>query len=155
EDIREAEDLIERSKVVVTQLEIPIETVKYGLKTAKKKGKYTILDPTPAQVLDCEIIRHVDLIITNKSKLEILSEVPVNNEKDLIRASESLLELGVYEIVIYHEDGCGYINSNEYRKFDFCETYHFNSNNNIFNAALIVKLSQGKSIDKSISYALE
>lgn len=155
-DINKAEGLIENSKIVLTQLEIPIETVKYGLKIAKKKGKYTILDPTPAQVLDTEIIRHVDLIITNKSKMEVLSGIPINSEKDIKKASEILINLGVKEIIVSLENGCIYINSNEYRKFNFNGISSLNSNNNrnIFNAAIIVKLSHGKPIDEAINYAL-
>lgn len=151
-NIDNADDLIKKSKIVVSQLELPIETVKYGLKKAKSKGKYTILDPTPAQVLDCEIIRHVNLLITDKSKLEILSGIPINNERDLKKAAEILLGLGVKELIISIENkGYRYIDSNNFRKFNSYTT----STNDIFNAAVVVKLSQGKSINESIDYAIE
>ncbi len=156
-DIDKIEDLMEKSKVVVTQLEIPIETVKYGLKKAKAKGKYTILDPTPAQVLDSEIIRHVDLLIPDKSKLEILSGIPVNNEKDLKKAAEILLGLGVKELIIpLGKEGYRYINSTEYKKFNSYPLPQLSPKDvkNNFIAALAVKLSQGKNIDESIDFAV-
>ncbi|HLR35150.1 MAG TPA: ribokinase [Tissierellales bacterium] len=157
-NIDKADDIIEKSKIVVTQLEIPIETVKYGLKKAKTKGKYTILDPTPAQVLDCEIIRHVDLLIADKLKLEVLSGISINNEKDLKKAAEILLGLGVKELIVFlREKGCIYINSSESKNFNSYETSELNitNANNIFNSALTFKLSQGESMDESINYALE
>ncbi|MGL4786025.1 MAG: ribokinase, partial [Cetobacterium sp.] len=41
-------DTIKNCDILVTQLEIPMETVKYSLKKAKEFGKTTILNPAPA-----------------------------------------------------------------------------------------------------------
>ncbi len=48
--------VLEKGDVVVFQLEIPIETVKEGLKIAKSLGKITVLNPAPAYDLDEQII---------------------------------------------------------------------------------------------------
>ncbi|MGL5428291.1 MAG: ribokinase, partial [Cetobacterium sp.] len=56
-------DVIKNCDILVAQLEIPLETVKYSLKLAKESGKTTILNPAPAQKLDAEIIANSDYII--------------------------------------------------------------------------------------------
>ena len=52
EDIDNNIEAINNSDIVVVQLETPLETIKYGLKKAKEAGKYTILNPAPAVVIE-------------------------------------------------------------------------------------------------------
>ncbi|MGL6168585.1 MAG: ribokinase, partial [Fusobacteriaceae bacterium] len=53
-------DVIKNCDILLAQLEIPLESVKYSLKKAKEFGKITILNPAPAQKLDAEIISNSD-----------------------------------------------------------------------------------------------
>ncbi len=149
-NIDKAENLIEQSNIVVMQLDIPIETVEYGLKKAKKKGKYTILNPVPAQVLDREIIENVDLLTPNELELEFLSGIPIRNEEDIKKSAKILLGQGVKELIVTLKNKkCIYISPTKFKKYN---TYIDTENR--FNSALIVKLSQGKNIDEAINFAL-
>ena len=93
-------EAIKNSDFVVTQLEIPIETVKYSLKKAKEFGKVTILNPAPAQKLDEEIIANSDYIIPNETELEILSGLPTDTEENIVKAAHILLEKGVKGLIV-------------------------------------------------------
>lgn len=76
-------DVINDSDILVTQLEIPIDTVEYVLKKAKEAGKITILNPAPAAQLNDEIIKNSDIIIPNESELGIITGMPTNTLKEI------------------------------------------------------------------------
>jgi ribokinase len=75
------------SDFIVTQLEIPLETVKYSLKLAKEHGKTTILNPAPACELDDTLLSYVDILIPNETELELLSGASLPTEADILVAS--------------------------------------------------------------------
>lgn len=56
--------------IFLTQLEIPIETVKKGLKEAKKIGAVTILNPAPYNKKVLEMLPYVDIITPNETEFE-------------------------------------------------------------------------------------
>ncbi len=93
-------DVIKECDILVTQLEVPIETVGYALKKAKEFGKKTILNPAPAKKLDDEIIKNSDLIIPNESELEVLTEIETETEDGIKRASKKLLDMGVKNLIV-------------------------------------------------------
>lgn len=63
-------DVIAQSDIVIMQLEIPLETVVYAAKAAKKLGKMVILDPAPARTdLPDELLANVDIIKPNEHEL--------------------------------------------------------------------------------------
>lgn len=57
--------------VYLTQLENPIEIVGYGLKKAKERGMFTVLNPAPADTKIAEFFGYVDLITPNESELAL------------------------------------------------------------------------------------
>lgn len=71
EDIDEFLKDAGESDVYLTQLENPIDIVGYGLKKAKEKGMYTVLNPAPADRKIAEYFEYVDLITPNESELAL------------------------------------------------------------------------------------
>lgn len=57
--------------IYLTQLENPIDVIGYGLKAAKEKGLFTILNPAPANREIAKYFQYVDLITPNETELEI------------------------------------------------------------------------------------
>ena len=111
-------DTIKNCDILVTQLEIPMETVKYSLKKAKELGKITILNPAPANKLDEEIISNSDYIIPNETELEILSGIPVTDEESVINAANILLDKGVKGLIVtLGSKGCMFISKTERKSF--------------------------------------
>ena len=157
-DIDKAKKLIEYSKIVITQLEIPIEIVKYTLSKAKENGKYTILNPAPAQVLDRDIIKNIDLLTPNETELEILSGISIRNEEDIRKAAQKLIDLGIKELIITLGDsGCIYVNKNTFKKYDAYKVVPVDTTGagDSFNAAIAVGLSHEKDINEIIDFALK
>lgn len=91
--------LVGKAKVLLTQLEIPIETVYRSLEMAKQHGLLTILNPAPARILDRGIYKFIDIIIPNRVELQQLTGMNINSFEDVFRASEKLLEWGVRAVV--------------------------------------------------------
>lgn len=157
-DIDKAKKLIEYSKIVITQLEIPIEIVEHTLNKAKENGKYTILNPAPAQVLDRDIIKNIDLLTPNETELEILSGISIKNEEDIRKAAQKLIDLGIKELIITLGDsGCIYVNKNTFKKYDAYKVVPVDTTGagDSFNAAIAVGLSHEKDIDEIIDFALK
>lgn len=93
-------DVINDSDILVTQLEIPIDTVEYVLKKAKEAGKITILNPAPAAQLNDEIIKNSDIIIPNESELGIITGMPANTLNEIEASAQKLLNMGVKELIV-------------------------------------------------------
>ncbi|WP_026888512.1 ribokinase [Clostridium beijerinckii] len=91
--------LIEKADIFLFQLEIPLETVIGTMKKLKKQGKTVILDPAPAVHLPDEIFKYVDYLTPNETELETLIGRKINNEEDLVEASQILFNKGVKVIV--------------------------------------------------------
>jgi ribokinase len=65
-DVDAAESLIRTAAVVVMQLEIPLPTVRHAVKTCRRLGVFTILDPAPAPAKPIRF--DVDLLTPNESE---------------------------------------------------------------------------------------
>lgn len=109
----------EEAEIVVFQLEIPLETVKEGLKIAKGLGKTTILNPAPAMELDDEMIGNIDILIPNEHELERISKIKVVDDESILKASKALLDKGINKIIVtLGSRGALYIDNNEREFFE-------------------------------------
>ena len=66
-DIDNAEEAIKNSKIFLTQLEAPKDTVMYAIKKAKDLGVQTILNPAPAADIDKSIFPFIDYFTPNET----------------------------------------------------------------------------------------
>ncbi|MEW8972919.1 MAG: ribokinase [Tissierellaceae bacterium] len=104
--------------IVVFQLEIPLDTVREGLRIAKELGKTTILNPAPAMDLDDSIIETIDILIPNEHELERLSKVKVKDKESIVEAANVLLKKGIREIIVtLGSKGVFHIDDNGYKFF--------------------------------------
>jgi ribokinase len=91
---------IETSVVLVTQLEIPHDTVACALALAKRSNVLTILDPAPAPPEGLpESLYHVDILTPNQVEGQLMTGIPIRNVDDARRAGERLLFRGARIVV--------------------------------------------------------
>ncbi|WP_024303633.1 ribokinase [Pseudogulbenkiania sp. MAI-1] len=69
EDVRRAETDIAAADVLLTQLEIPLETVAEVARLAERHGVPLILNPAPAQALPAELLARVAYLTPNQHEL--------------------------------------------------------------------------------------
>ena len=101
EDVRKAEKEISESAVVVTTLELGLETVKVAMETGRRHGVPTILNAAPGRAdLDQEILSQVDILVVNETEAELLA-----GSSDLNKCGEILrLKCGTV-IITLGKDG--------------------------------------------------
>lgn len=80
-------EAIPDARVVIAQLEVPIDAVITAFRSARASGAHTILNPAPAQPLPDELVGLCDIIVPNEHELELIGGV------------DSLLHRGVGTVV--------------------------------------------------------
>jgi ribokinase len=88
------------AKVLLLQLEIPLETVIHAAKWGRQKGMIVILNPAPARQLPDELISNVDYLLPNETELNLLTGVPVNDVPSAEHAAKVLLGRGAKNVIV-------------------------------------------------------
>jgi ribokinase len=156
EDVDRHEDAIAQAGLILLQLEIPLETVSYAIKTAKRLNKTVVLNPAPARELPAELLRDVDYITPNRLELAALSGMEVTDET-LEEAMKALQQRGVRNVITtLGADGCAYLAANGetgripgYR-VDVVDT---TGAGDTFNAGLAYSLATQKPLAEAIGFA--
>lgn len=86
--------------IFVTQMEIPITVVEMSLKMAKGHGVLTLLNPSPVARLPYNVLSLVDFIVPNEVEAQSLTGIKWKGDRDIRRMGESLLKMGVRNVVI-------------------------------------------------------
>jgi ribokinase len=100
EEVAEARDLIAESAVFLTQLELALPTVGFGLELAHSLGVTTILNPAPGCELRDSVYPNCDFLTPNESEAEVLTGIRVRSVDDAERAADALLGRGVGTVVV-------------------------------------------------------
>ena len=99
-DIDSHAEVIKHCKVLMTQLEQPIDAAEYALACARKAGATTILNPAPAVELPTSMIALCDFVTPNEIEAETITGITVNSPKDAVAAAEALLAKGAGGAII-------------------------------------------------------
>jgi len=87
-------------KMLLLQLEIPLETVNHAASIAHQNGLRVILNPAPARQLPDSLLADVDILVPNESELQLLSGHPVTDTDSAETAARTLLEKGVKSVIV-------------------------------------------------------
>jgi ribokinase len=157
EDLPRLESVLDRCKILLLQLEIPLEMVVAAAKMAKEKGVMVILDPAPAQVLPEELYSLVDVLTPNETEAELLVGFPVKNQEDAAHAAEILRTRGVQNVIIKmgSQGSLALIDGKEI----FFEAFPVTAVDTVaagdaFNGALAVALSEEKPIHEAVQWGM-
>ncbi|MGO3725692.1 PfkB family carbohydrate kinase, partial [Staphylococcus carnosus] len=71
-----------------------------AFKIAREAGVTTVLNPAPAEKLPEELLSLIDVIVPNEFEAEILSGIPVTDEKSMAQNADYFLDLGIKVVVI-------------------------------------------------------
>jgi ribokinase len=96
----QAREAIGAADVVLIQLDIPIETVKYAADLARSSGARVILNPAPALPVSDEILRSISILTPDASQAEILTGITITDERSAELAGRILLERGLSRVII-------------------------------------------------------
>jgi ribokinase len=99
-DVDAASPILAQAKMLLLQLEIPMDTVQYALEKANQMDLKVILNPAPARPIGSELLSRVDVLVPNKTELQLLSGMPIGDDDEIRQAAQSLLEKGVGIVVV-------------------------------------------------------
>ena len=152
-------NFLEKGAYLLSQLEIPIETVEKSLAAAKARGAVTILDPAPARPLAPGLLRQVDFLTPNETEtLTLLGEsgFSMDDDSDIERAADALLALGPRTVVLkLGARGC-LIAADRDRlrvpgfKVDAVDT---TAAGDVFNGAFAAALAEGQTVPRAAKFA--
>lgn len=156
-DIEENEGLIKQNDIIILQLEIPLDTVVWAAKTAKKYGKLVILDPAPVpREFPEELYRYVDIMKPNETELKMLTGFG-GSEAELKKAAQFLKDQGVGNVVVTLGGNGVYVEekSGENHRIPALkvETVDTTAAGDTFTAALALKIAQGAELREAAEYA--
>ena len=157
-DIDEAEEAIKNSKIFLTQLEAPKDTVMYAIKKAKDLGAQTILNPAPAADIDKSIFPFIDYFTPNETEASFYVNHSVETHEDASKAAKTLLDMGIKNVIVtLGEKGAYFANTNE----SFSSPIANLSNpvvdttgaGDAFNAGFAAALTENQGIREAIAFA--
>ena len=149
-------EVINNSKIFLTQLEVPKEVTLHCLKKAKENKVLTILNPAPASEISNEFFKYIDYFTPNETEAEFYTGIKISNEIEAKEASIKLLTLGLKKVIItLGEKGLFYSDGNEdiYLKATPVKAIDTTGAGDAFNGGLAYALSQNKSIKDSLNLA--
>lgn len=99
-DVHKAATALQSARILLTQLEVPLEAVMRAAQIARQAGAKVILDPSPPISLPDEFLNMVSLIKPNAREAEALTGVQVQNRDSARDAAKRLLESGVGAVAV-------------------------------------------------------
>ncbi len=153
-DLDQAEQVIASSKVFLTQLETPLESVRRGLEIARHHGVTTILNPAPGQPLSPEILALADILTPNQTEAEIITGITGGDAGNACRALRErgartiVMTLGSQGVLLFDEDG-----PRAFPAFKVPQVVDTTGAGDAFNGGLAVALAEGKPLADAIRFA--
>jgi len=157
-DVYAVIDELKHSKVVLMQLEIPVNLVAYITKFANKHLKPLILNPAPATALTDELLSKITFITPNETEAEILTGVRIDSEKTAKQAAEYLLNKGVKNVIITMGSQGVYIHNYEVSQLvpaPIVNAVDTTAAGDTFNGAFAVAIAEGKTLIEAAKFGIK
>ena len=149
-------EVIKKSKIFLTQLEIPIEVTLHCLKAAKEYGLINILNPAPACKLSSDFFKLIDYFTPNETEAEFYTGIKINDENDAKTSAKKLIDMGIKKVIItLGEKGLFYSDGKEeiYMKASSDKAVDTTGAGDAFNGAFSFALFKGKKIKDCLEMA--
>jgi len=156
EDVTAAKEKIKDAKVLLLQLETPLETVRYAARLASEAGAKVILNPAPARELDGALLNLITILTPNEPETELLTGVKVEDEKSAREAAEILRKKGVANLIITMGTKGSFLVTEEQailiptKKVKAVDT---TAAGDAFNGALAYAIAEQKPLEEAIRFA--
>jgi ribokinase len=102
--VRDAKTVIQSARMLLTQLEVPLESVMLAAQLAHQATAKIVLDPAPPVSLPEEFLCMVNVIKPNASEAEALTGIQVKDRNSARKAAKQLIERGVEAVAVQAGD---------------------------------------------------
>ncbi len=153
QDMEAAGEWIRGARILLAQLEVPLETVRTAFRLGREAGVRTVLNPSPAlpgAELE-ELLGWTDLVVLNRGEAEALAGRPADSAGPAREACEILAAMGPEGVVITL-GGDGAVFSGP-RGSGHVEVRDTTGAGDAFCGALAVALSEGGDLETAVRFA--
>jgi len=157
EDADAASRKIRDSRVLVAQMEIPVQTVVRAVEVAEEKGTRALVNLAPTFEVPRELLEKLDPLVANEHEASFLLGSKVEGVDGALSAAPELLSLGPRSAVItIGEDGAVFADGESTGhlpapKIDVVDT---TGAGDAFVGALAVKLAHEAPLEEAVAYAV-
>ena len=155
-DLLHAKSVISSADLVLIQLDIPIDTVRFAADLARSSGVRVILNPAPALPVSDELLKSISILTPDASQAEILTGIHITDERSAELAGRILLERGLNRVIItLRSKGAMVIDNGGAEHVPGFKIKSVDSSvvNDVFNGTLAVGLAEGKNFYEAVLYA--
>ncbi len=156
--VRDCAEQIADCDILMTQFEVPPETVRTALMQGKASGARTILNPAPAQPADPEILQYADVLTPNAGEARMLLGLSPADPTPTIDLAARLLDLGAGALVVT-QGAQGALMMTAAGALQVpaptIEAVDVTGAGDSFNAALAVMLGAGESLESAVAVAVQ
>jgi ribokinase len=158
-DVESALPMLRSAGMILTQLEIPIETVEYLCEISHRNGIPLMLDPAPARNLPGRILKRVSYLTPNETEMCTLCGISTTdqNTKTIAKSAEYLRSKGAGTVVIKLGSRGAYAHTVDGLR-SLVSSFKVpvvdsTAAGDAFNAGLAVALLRGKNLPDAVRYA--
>ena len=157
QELKTLENMLPKAKVLLLQLEIPIEIVIEAAKSAHTRGLTVILDPAPARQLPADLFPYVDILTPNTTEAAFLAGFPVDDTQNAEKAARTLRQQGTDQVIIKMGDLGAYVQNQVGGLFYPAipvEAIDTVAAGDAFNGALAAALSENLPFEEAMHWAI-
>ncbi len=154
-DIDAAETAVAAARVLLLQLESPLEAVTRAAEVAHTHGVKVILNPAPAQPLPVSLLALVDFLIPNETETALLTGKSINSQAQAKAAAAELRQSGVGTVILtLGERGALLAGPTETKLFPAFKVTPVDTTaaGDAFVGGLAVALAEGKSLAEAVRW---
>jgi ribokinase len=146
EAVEAARDMIQSSRILLMQLEVPVECVTAAVRLGHDAGVRIVLDPAPPRVLPDDLLALVDVVRANGAEVAALTGVYVHDTASARDGARALLARGAQAVIVEAEKGNLLVSRAEEEWFPELPVERVDATGagDAFSAALAVALAEGQ-----------
>jgi ribokinase len=144
--------------IILTQLEIPLETIEAVAKMAKSNQQRLIINPAPAQPLTDELLNGLFLVTPNETEASLLTGIKVVDTETASHAADIFLNKGVQNVIItLGKQGAYFQNKNLKFKVDAPDVQAMDTTaaGDTFSGALTVAITEKMDWKEAVQFAVK
>jgi ribokinase len=148
--------VFENTAMVLLQLEIPMETIRYIVSRCKELNVKVILNPAPAEKLDDTLLRGIYLITPNETETQVLTGILPDSPEAMHDAATIFRNKGIENVIITLGSKGVYLMNDQYAEIiPAVEVAAVDTTaaGDVFNGAVVSALADGKNWMEACIYA--
>jgi ribokinase len=156
-DVAQYDSSLDTAAVVLTQLEIPVETAAAALSRGRAKGAITILNPAPVRPLPASVLQLVDVLTPNQTEAKVLTGRSAEAKAEPEEVAHDLIRAGVRQIVMtLGESGALVVTASSSKHIPAMQMHAVDTTGagDAFNAGLATALASGESLTSAVEFAV-